>query len=345
MFLYSLLAFLPVAIGLSYYGASPVLVFGTSALSVIPLTSLIGEATEHLSLKLGQTLGGLLNATMGNVPEIVISGFALSKGLPEVVKASLSGSILGNVLFGMGLAFLVGGARVTTMKYNTHFAAVNSKMLLLAAVGLIVPSLHKYSTKAQDDLSLGIAGVLLAAYVASLVFTLGTHRKLFTSEQAEGPKAGGRAAWGVGKASAVLAASALGLAVSSEVLTGSIEPTADAIGLNKVFAGVFLLATVGNISGLINAVQFARQNKLDLTLAVTLGAGTQTALLVAPVLVLASQFMAKPMDLLFTQFEVIGIALAVVLGQAMTADGETNWLEGFALIAVYLMLGVGFYFL
>jgi Ca2+:H+ antiporter len=340
-----LFLFIPVALALNWLGASPILVFVTSALGIVPLTALIGTATEHLAVRLGETLGGLLNATMGNVPEMIIGVFALRQGLQRVVKASLTGSILGNVLLILGLSLLVGGVRHPTQRYNARMAGVNSKLLLLAVIGLVIPALFHFSTSAEGRISLEIAGTLFLAYLASLAFTLVTHKKLFERKEPEGPIETGRPAWGMGRALLVLAVTAAALAVMSEVLTRAIEPTAERLRLTPVFAGIFLLATVGNISGLINAVQFARQDRMDLTLSVTLGAGAQVALLVAPVLIFASRVLGHPMDLLFSQFEVVAIGIAVIVGRTITVDGESNWLEGLFLILVYVMLGIGFYYL
>jgi Ca2+:H+ antiporter len=263
-----------------------------------------------------------------------------------MVKASLTGTLLSNVLLVLGLSIVAGGARFETLRYSVAFAGLSSKLLILAAVGLTVPALFHYSAKMEvNEISDGIACILFAAYVANLAFTLVTHKQLFASKQAEGPIETGRTAWGLGRALGTLAIAAIGLAVESETLTSAIEPTAARLGLTATFAGIFLLASVGNISELINAVLFARRDKMDLTLAVTLGASTQVALLVAPVLIFAGHLIGHPMDLLFTQFEVVSIAIAVIVAHTMTSDGESHWIEGVMMIAVYAMLGVGFFFL
>jgi Ca2+:H+ antiporter len=223
---------------------------------------------------------------------------------------------------------------------------VNSKLLLLAAIGLVVPSVFHFTTSSEIRISIEISLILFVAYLASLGFTLVTHRQLFTRKQAEGPVESGKPAWSRRRALVVLAASTAVLAVVSEVLTDAIEPAAQRLHLSPAFAGIFVLATVGNASGLLNAVQFARRDRMDLTVAVTLGAGTQAALLVAPVLVLSSLLLFRqPMDLLFTPFEVVSIGLAVLVGRTITVDGESNWLEGVLLVAVYAMLGIGFFHL
>ncbi|HET6882766.1 MAG TPA: calcium/proton exchanger [Pirellulales bacterium] len=341
-----LLVFVPAALALDWYDANPLLIFLAAAVAVVPLSDLIGQSTEDLGTKLGETLGGMLNATMGNLPEMIIGIFALRKGLQTVVKASLTGSILGNILFILGLAIIAGGMRRPTLHYNINLAGVNSKLLLLAAIGLIVPALANYASSGlEDKIGVEIAVILFAAYLASLAFTLVTHKRLFQTRQPEGPMEGERQTRAAGWASLILAVAAGLLAAVSETLTGALEPTAKQLHLTPVFAGIFLLATVGNASGLINAVRFARRNKMDLALSITLGAAAQAALLVAPVLVLSSYLVGHPMDLLFSQFEVVAISLAVVIGRTMTADGESSWVEGVMLVAVYAMLGVGFFYL
>lgn len=346
MLINTLLIFIPISMALDHYGANPIVVFLTAVLAVVPLTVLIGHATENLSLRLGATLGGLLNGTMGNVPEVIIAISALRRGLEPMVKASLTGTLLSNVLLILGLSIVVGGVRYETLRYSVAFAGLSSKLLLLAAVGLIVPAIFHFSTQTEGyELSAGIAGILFLAYLANLAFTLVTHKQLFAPKQAEGPIETGSPAWSVGRALGILAVAAIGLAVESQTLTGALEPTAHRLGLTETFAGIFLLASAGNISEMINAILFARRGKMDLTLSVTLGASTQVALLVAPVLLFTSHLIGHPMDLLFTQFEVVSVAIAVIVAQTMTSDGESHWIEGVMMVAVYAILGVGFFFL
>lgn len=345
MYINILLVFIPISLALDHFRADPILVFLAAALAIVPLTILIGNATENLSLRMGPTLGGLLNGTMGNVPEMVIAIAALQRGLVPMVKASLTGTLLSNVLLVLGLSIIAGGARVKTLRYSLAFAALSSKLLILAAVGLIVPALFHFTTQSDAKLSVGIAGVLFLSYLANLAFTLVTHRQLFAEKQAAGPIETGQSVWSVGRALGTLALAGVALAIESETLTGALEPTAGKLGLTATFAGLFLLASVGNISEMINAIHFAWKGKMDLALAVTLGASTQVALLVAPVLVFASMLMGHQMDLLFTQFEVAAIVIAVIVAQTMTSDGESHWIEGVMMVAVYAILGVGFYFL
>lgn len=342
-----LLIFVPIAFGLDQYGAGPIVVFAMSSLAIIPLCELIGKSTERIAESLGPTIGGLLNATMGNVPELIIGIFALKNGLQSIVKASIAGSLLGNLLCVLGVAMLAGGIRHRVQKFNVRMAGVNSMLLILAAIGLIIPAVFHFSTAdTNDEIGVEISVILFLAYLASLVFTLITHQQTFSEGEPEKLETrrspGGSRVW---RAVVVLAVSTIVLAVMSESLTGSIEPLTKKLGLTSAFAGIFLLATVGNISSLINAVQYAMKDKMDLTIATTLGAGTQVALLVAPALVFASYLMGTPMDLHFSRFEVVAIALAVFVGRQLTVDGESTWLEGILLVAVYAMMGVGFYYL
>ncbi|MHC5543381.1 calcium:cation antiporter, partial [Singulisphaera rosea] len=233
---YLLLLLIPVALVLDHAGANPILVFLTSAGAIVPLTVLIAKATENLSAHLGETTGGLLNATMGNVPEMIISISALRQGLQTVVKASITGSILGNILLILGISLLAGGARYNTQRYNAHLAGVHSKLLILAVIGLVVPALFHFTSGVETRISMEIAGILFITYLAGLAFTLITHRQLFVKKEADGPLVTDQKAWGVGKALAVLGATAVALSITSEALTGAVGPTAQTLHLNPVFA-------------------------------------------------------------------------------------------------------------
>ncbi len=350
--LHLLLAFIPIAVGLRWAHADPVLVFVCSALALVPLAGLMGDATEALSTYLGPTYGGLLNASLGNAPEIIISMFALKQGLVPIVKASITGSIIGNLLLGLGMSMYVGGLRNGHQTFSVGVAKMNSGLLTLAAVGLIIPAVFEATSHGEGRaISPQIAGVLFFLYVASVAFTIATNRAIIGKEAVEAesgqpPKPeGGEGRWSQSKAIGVLAAVAVALAFMSEILTDAIEPASEAIGLTPLFAGVFLLAAVGNAAEIINAIRFARKGHMDLAIGVTVGASIQVALVVAPVLILLGALLGHPMDLLFSNFEVAAIALAVYITRNLTVDGETNWLEGLMLMAVYLMLGFGFYHL
>jgi Ca2+:H+ antiporter len=355
-----LLIFIPISILLDWFGAPPIAVFATSALAVVPLARLMGDATEALAEWLGPTLGALLNATLGNAPEIIISMFALHRGLIGMVKSSLTGSIIGNLLFGLGLSMFAGGLTVRNQKFDPVVARMNGALLILASIGLIIPALYRSGPAAggpaaSRHVSLEIAVILFIVYLASLVFTLVTSRPVVGTPGIEEEKKEAGAAtaefetdkvhWSWRKALAVLVLVTIALAVMSEVLTGALEPAAEALGLTALFAGVFLLASVGNAAELINAIRFARKDKMDLAIGVTVGASTQVALLVAPLLVFAGFAMGQDMNLLFTRYEMWAVILAVFITRILIYDGESTWLEGLLLIAIYLMLGIGFFHL
>jgi Ca2+:H+ antiporter len=348
-----LLVFIPIALGLDWYDASPTLVFIASGLAIVPLAGLMGRSTESLSVYIGATLGGLLAATMGNAPELIISIFALKAGLYDVVKASITGSIVGNLLLGMGLAILLGGLRHERQKFNATAAGMGSGLLTLAGVGLIVPALFHFTAQQEDELSTEIAIVLFIAYLLSLLFTLKTHQHLFRAEPAE-PAEGStpqqaeeeEGAWSKNKAIGMLAAVTIGIAFMSEILTGAIEPAAESIGLTPIFAGVIFLAVFGNAAELMNSVRFARNNQMDLVMGIAVGASTQVVMFVAPVLVFVSYLLGpKPLDLLFVPFEIAAIIIAILVNGNITKDGESHWMEGVMLLGVYLILGMGFFFL
>jgi Ca2+:H+ antiporter len=338
-----LLIFVPIALALYWFTSKPLLVFGVTALSIVPLSKIIGTSTETLGDYLGPTLGGLLNASMGNAPELIIGAFALKNGLITVVKASLTGSILGNLLLTLGLAMLAGGMRYRSQKFNMHSARLANSMMFLAVGGLMVPALfHFTSLSTEHEISIQIAVILLVVYTLSLVYTLFTHRQMFESREPAELKVVKTHSWKA--AVGLLAVATLVLALMSEVLTDSLDPAIDQLGINDVFAGIILLASVSNISGIMNAVVFARKNQMDLAVSSVIGGATQIALLVAPALVLASLFLPVPMDLLFSRLELVALVIAVIVTRNMTIDGECDWLEGAMLIAVFLMLAIGFYY-
>lgn len=354
-----LLIFIPIGIGLDLAEANPVLVFVTAALAIIPLAKLMGDATEALAHTLGATLGGLLNATLGNAPEIIISLFALHKGLVDIVKASITGSIIGNLLFGLGVSMLAGNLRAPrdSLAFNSKVARMNGDLLLLAVFGLIVPAVFAHSTQSADEISVPIAVVLISLYLASFVFTLFNIMPTLAQDadiertlKAEGspfvPESAGEeeAHWSQGKALGILAVVTIALALMGEILTGALEPATHDLGLTPLFAGVFLLALVGNAAELFSAVRFARSQQMDLAIGITVGASLQITLVVVPVLVFCGLAFGQDMNLVFSQFELVAIVLSVMVSRALIYDGSSNWLEGLALIAVYLMLGVGFYY-
>jgi Ca2+:H+ antiporter len=350
-----LLIFIPIGVGLNWIGANPILVFLASALAIVPLAGLMGDATEALAKFLGPTVGGLLNATLGNAPEIIIAGFALHKGLVEMVKSSLTGSIIGNLLFGLGVSFCVGGITLRrNQQFNVLAVRMTTAMLTLASFGLIVPAATRFSASAARSISQESAVVLFLAYLAYLVAVLTNQKQLIGKEgvKANLKEKGERpdevedehVGWSRNKALLVLLAVTIGLAIMSEVLTGAIEPASESLHLSPRFAGVFLLALVGNAAELLNAIRFARKDQMDLAVAVTVGASAQVALLVAPVLVFLGLIMGQNMDLIFSPLELMAIVMAIYLTRSLTYDGESSWLEGLMLIGVYVLFGIGFFY-
>lgn len=344
MLLKAMLIFVPISIALRWTHVEPIWVFAASCLAIVPLADRLAKATEQLAEILGPTLGGMLNATLGNAPEMIIGGFALSKGLHTVVKASISGSILMNLLLSLGIAMTVGGIGRQRQTFNKTGAGVSAALLTLASIGLIVPALFRLTSPSKEgELSLEIAAVLFVLYLLSLLFTLGTHRQLFaTVESSDESPHKPRAR--IGGTLAKLAAVTGLLALCSESMTDSLVPAIKVLGLSQAFAGIIVLASLGNIAELFSAARFARADKMDLAVGTTVGASTQVALAVAPILVFASHFMVKPLDLLFSPVEIVAITLAVVVTGQFTRDGESHWLEGAMLIAVYLLFAMGFYF-
>lgn len=347
-----LLLCVPLAFYLQLSHAEPVWIFTASAAAILPLAGWMGKATEHLAEDLGEGLGGLLNATFGNAAELIIAIIALKAGLHEVVKASITGSIIGNILLVLGLSMLCGGMRHTYQAFNRGTAAMGASLLTLSAIGLIVPALFHYLTAApgvahEQKLNLEIAGVLFVTYLLSLIFTLKTHRHLYVGEaNLEHDQALGVAGWSRGKSMAVLIMATVFVALMAELLVGAVEPAARALGMTEVFVGVILVAIIGNAAEHSTAVLMALKNKMGLALSITIGSSLQIALFVAPVLVFISYALAgAPLNLVFTPFEVFAVVLAVLAVNVIILDGECNWMEGVQLLAVYLIVALAFYFL
>ncbi|HEX6583267.1 MAG TPA: calcium/proton exchanger [Thermoleophilaceae bacterium] len=350
--------FIPTAIALELAHASPLLVFSAAALGVIPCAAVMGEATEAIAAKSGPGIGGLLNVTFGNAPELIIAFFALLEGLQEVVKASIVGSIIGNVLLVMGAAFVVGGWTRDKQTFSQTAAHAQSAMLTLALAALIFPALfqliHGGSLPGVGDehvdfgsdlekLSLGVALVLLASYAAGLWFSLRTHRAVFNPFGGEDEEDAHH--WPVKRAAIYLALSAVAVGVMSEILVGSISEASEDIGLSEFFVGVFIVAIVGNAAEHWVAVLVAAKDKMDLAVNIAIGSSAQIALFVAPVLVLLSFVVGDdPMALVFNGYELGALLFAVLIANLVTQDGESNWFEGVQLLALYAVLGLVFYF-
>lgn len=344
-----LLIFVPVTIALALIQSDHLGVFVSAAVAIIPLAGLLGRATEHLTAHVGAGIGGLLNASLGNAAELIIALAALREGLHDVVKASLTGSILGNILLVLGASMLAGGLKYERQKFNQTAAGLGASLLLLSAVGLIIPALFHLTASdrgpiVERELSLEISVVLFAIYVMHLVFSLRTHRHVYRGDD-EGTSHSGEKLWSRGQAIAVLGVATILVAVMSEFLVGALEHAAQTLGLTQIFVGVVLVALVGNAAEHSTAVMVAMKNKMDLALGIAIGSSLQIALLVAPVLVFASYLFDTPLDLIFTPFEVAAVTISVLIVGFVSMDGESHWMEGVMLVGVYTMLAIAFYFL
>jgi Ca2+:H+ antiporter len=346
-----LLMFVPVAIGLEYLmPESRTWIFVAACLAVVPLAGWLGRATEQLAHHTGEGVGGLLNATFGNAAELIIAIMAIRKGLYPVVKASLTGSIMGNLLLVLGASVLAGGVKHKEQDFNVTGARAQATLLTLSAIGFITPAAFHYLADAggrgrESDVSLEIALILLMAYGAHLLFTLHTHKQLFAGGESCPPEESAPA-WSLKKALLVLAGATALIAWVSEILVGSVEAAATTFGLSSVFVGVIVVAVIGNAAEHSTAVTMALRNRMELSMGIALGSSLQIALLVAPVLVILSHFFGpRPMDLVFTPAEVLAVFLSVLITGQVASDGKSNWLEGVQLLAVYLILAVVFYYL
>ncbi|HEU0275510.1 MAG TPA: calcium/proton exchanger [Candidatus Udaeobacter sp.] len=349
-----LLVFVPPAIVLRFWpgNVSPTALFVCSALGIIPAAGWIGRATEALADRVGEGLGGLLNATFGNAAELIIAGIALSKGLTNVVKASITGSIIGNVLLVFGISILFGATKYKEQRFNRTAARTSVISLSLAAIGLIIPTVfHRaadfsprgWTPRMEQKLSLAIAVVLFLTYFCMLGFSLWTHKHFFRAahrdaEEKETP-------WSRARSITILLLATALVALLSEFLVGTIESVRDSVGLTEVFVGVIVVAIVGNAAEHSTAILMAMKNKMDLTVGIAIGSSLQIALFVAPVLIFLSYLFGRPMDLEFTLPEVVAVVASVYILFQISGDGETNWIEGIQLLSVYIILGIFFFYL
>lgn len=357
-----LLIFVPVAVCLHYFAPQRDLaIFICSALAIVPLAAWMGHATEHLAERTGEGIGGLLNATFGNAAELIIALMAIREGRYEIVKASLTGSIIGNVLLVNGAAFLAGGMKLKHQYFNGTAARSQATTLTLAAIALICPMAYHHLAgsspqeilkRREHDLSLEISIVLLIVYALSLIFSLKTHKSLFSSEEESDPDASASAVhegppWSIKKSVVVLLIATGLIAWISEFLVGSVENASHAVGMTDIFVGVIVVAIIGNAAEHSTAIFAALKDRMDLALAISQGSSMQIALFVAPVLLLLSYVLGKsgPMDLVFTPAEALAIFLSTQIAEQIASDGESNWLEGVQLLSVYVILGIVFYFL
>ncbi len=349
------LLFVPAAIALDLLHVSPLVIFIASALAIAPLASVLGESTGALAAYSGPSVGGILSATMGNATEMIIAFFALRAGHINVVKASLSGSIIGNLLLVLGLSMVVGGSRHSVQRFSRTTSTMNSAMLMIAVAALVMPAVFNltiFGTLQHRDislehLSLWTSGVLILLYLLNMLFVFRTHKSVFQQVQHQETAAHKNDATpqtSRTQAIIALASATVLIAVMSEVLVDQIAPVTKALGMTELFVGVIVVALVGNAAENSTAIMMARQNKMELSMAIATGASTQIALFVAPVLVFLSFIIGHPMTLVFNGFEIAAIILSVLIVEMISADGETNWFEGAQLLAVYAIVAVAFYF-
>jgi Ca2+:H+ antiporter len=344
---YWLLIAMPVSAVLDAMGTAAPIVFFSAAVAILPLAILIVHSTEHLAAHTGPALGGLLNATCGNLPELIIAAVALRAGLLEMVRASLIGALLANLLLALGLAFFLGGLRHRTQEYNPAGARTYASIMLLAAISMVVPStFHRLlggeAPRHAQALDAGVALVLLAAYALYLVFMLRTHPEVFAGTKAEEAEHG--AAWSVRRAGGTLLAASLGAAWMSEILVGAAEATGHALEMSPTFIGIVVLAVVGGAAESAAAIAMARKNQMDLSVGIAMGSCIQIALFVTPVLVLSSALIApERLTLEFSRLETGALFLGVLIGAHVAGDGHSNWYKGVLLFAFYLILAAMFY--
>ena len=339
-----LLVFIPVAAVLDIVGANPVAIFVTAALAILPLAGEIGKATEDIALRSGPRIGGLLNATFGNITEMIVSFFLILKGELEIVKASLTGSIIGNVLLVLGLSFLLGGWKRVEQTFSRATVGLYTGTLVIAVVGLLMPALFALSPGGShvhnEAVALGVASVLIAVYALGMIFSFRTHKSLFSPVPGdETPRWSFRAALGW------LAVATLAVAYMSEILVGALEPATVSLGMSKLFVGLIIVPVIGNAAEHASAVVMAMKNKIEVSVEIAIGSSTQIAVFVAPVLVFVSLALGHPMNFVFSAPEIAAVAVSVAVLSFIALDGRSNWFEGAQLLATYLILAISFFFL
>lgn len=352
MVLKGMLLFVPLALGLHYFfHAPPLWVFATAVLAIVPLADEMRKATEQVGHRLGPAIGGLLNVTFGNAAELILAIFVLLNGQYTVVKAQITGSIIGNGLLGLGLAILVGCWGRKNLTFNRERAGLLSSLLILSVLALLIPALFDYTERSHagatiaagldERLSLGVSVVLILLYLANLFYTMYTHQEMFAFPEAEeeAPK------WSLARSLLTLAGATALIAWNAELVSDSLEATAKQLGLTPFFLGAIVLAVIGNAAEYISAVYFARKEQMDMVMSITVGSSTQVALLVAPVLVLVSNLLGHPMNLVFSNpLELIAVAGVAFAVSSVARDGEATWFEGLLLLGVYILIGLAFFY-
>ncbi len=349
--IYILLIFAPIAAGLEFAHADHMVLFVVSAIALIPLAKLIGDSTEHLATHYGPTAGSLLNVTFGNAAEIIIAVVAISAGLLDLVKASITGAIIGNILLILGLSVIAGGFRYKEQTFSRENVGIQASMLFLAIIGLAVPTIlastivSPLENQGQVQLvSDALAFILMVVYILGIVFTFITHKHLFTPPETEDIHQSHGAHWSKKKSFLFLAASMAGVIVVSEILVASVETTGEELGFGQLFVGAIIVGIVGNAAEHSSAILLARKGKMELSIGIAAGSGTQIALFVVPILVFAGIAMGQPFTLVFTLLELATIFLGAIILNLIVHDGRSNWFEGVMLTAVYIIIAIAFFF-
>jgi Ca2+:H+ antiporter len=341
-----LLIFIPISFIGKFLNLEPTIMFLLAALAIVPLAGVMGEATEEISFYSGPRVGGFLNATFGNATELIISFFALKAGLFEVVKASIAGSVIGNILLVLGLSMFVGGLKYKTQHFNKKVVEVSSSMLLFAVIGLSIPAIFTHTMKIEllntkyEGLSVEIAVIMFVIYLLSLLFSFYTHKDIYSVDH-EGDS---KAKWSLKKAVLTLIGATVFIAFESELLVSAVEPMTKSLELSEFFVGIILIPIIGNAAEHTTAVVMSLKNKMDVAVEIAIGSSLQIILFVAPVLIFLSLFF-KPMSIIFNEFELISLIVSVLIANRVASDGESNWLEGVQLLAVYLIISVSFFVL
>ena len=343
-FLKYMLIFIPISFIAKFMNASGTIMFILSCLSIIPLAGLMGEGTEQISFYSGPKIGGFLNGTFGNATELIISFFALKQGLFDIVKSSIAGAVIGNVLLVVGASMLAGGLKFKTQKFNEKVSEVTSSMLLFAVLGLCIPALFTHTVDPAllntryEGLSIFVAVVMIIIYILSLVFSFSTHKDIYNTEASKE----GSAKWTLKKAILILVVVTILIAIESEFLVNGVESITESLGWSEFFVGIILIPIIGNAAEHTTAIIMARKDQMDVALEIALGSSLQIILFVAPILIFISLFF-KPMSIVFNEFELVALIASVVIANKVSHDGECNWLEGVQLLAVYLIISASFF--
>ncbi|MFQ6883841.1 calcium/proton exchanger [Clostridium sp.] len=342
-----MLLFVPISFIGKFLNFSPTIMFILAALSIIPLAGIMGEGTEEISFYTGPKIGGFLNATFGNATELIISFFALKSGLFEVVKSSIAGSIIGNILLVLGASMFIGGLKHKTQNFNINVVETTSSMLLFSLIGLCVPAFFTHTINPNllntryEGLSLVVAIVMFILYILSLIFSFFTHKDLYATTTEE---EGHESKWSLKKSIAILIIATVIIAIESEFLVGGIEDITSKLGLSEFFVGIILIPIIGNAAEHSTAITMALKNKMDVAIEIALGSSLQIILFVAPVLIFLS-LLFTPMSIIFNPFELVSLIASVIIANKVASDGQSNWLEGAQLMAVYFIIAAGFFIL